>query len=148
MKYIITPVKVHHVVLTATLLTARSVSVSFPTPSCRPEFDLDYDSYHEDYYDRYCQKAHTPYCSHTLLLVCVSQEAKADSSSPLFLVVSALRRCLPHSCQSSCLCLQHYLLLLNSHELTCHTHTQIHTHSKKYIFPCIYRVAHLYTPRS
>lgn len=43
--------------------------------SCRSEFDLDYDSYHDDYYDRYCQKAMHG-SSHTLLLVCVSQEAK------------------------------------------------------------------------
>lgn len=43
--------------------------------SCSSDFDLDYDSYHEDYYDRYCQKAaHAG--SHTLLLVCVSQETK------------------------------------------------------------------------
>lgn len=43
--------------------------------SCSSDFDLDYDSYHEDYYDRYCQKAaHAG--SHTLLLVCVTQETK------------------------------------------------------------------------
>lgn len=73
----------------------------FLHPSCRSEFDLDYDSYHEDYYDRYCQKA-THGSSHTLLLVCVSQEAKGkeaelDSSSLLSPVVSAPRHCLPHS---------------------------------------------------
>lgn len=107
--------------------------------SCRSELDLDYDSYHEDYYDRYCQKA-TPGSSHALLLVCVPHKAKGkgakvDSSSLLSPVVSAPRRCLPHSCQSSCLCC---LLLLNSQTLTHRC-----THTLKVIYFSTYRVEHL-----
>lgn len=57
--------------------------------SCSSDFDLDYDSYHEDYYDRYCQKAaHAG--SHTLLLVCVTQETKRG-----FLILAVPCRCLP-----------------------------------------------------
>lgn len=71
--------------LTHALLSFSPVPVC-TSPACRADLDLDYDSYHEDYYDRYCHPApHT----HFMLLVCVSNWAQEDSSSLLPPLVSA-----------------------------------------------------------
>lgn len=104
-KYDIAPLNVHHIVLTNTeFLPHLCLHLS-----CSSDFDLDYDSYHEDYYDRYCQKAaHAG--SHTLLLVCVSQEAKRG-----FFILAV-----PGSLCSLSLSV---IFLLNSQELTHDAHT-------------------------
>lgn len=122
------PARLHteanHVVLTNTCLTTPvSLSVSL---ICRTEFDLDYDSYHEDYCDRYCQKAicmagHTPYC----LLVCergLKQDAEADSSF------------LPHSHQSTSLWL-HFLIAFSTKWLRSFTHLQTESCSLHWLQP-------------
>lgn len=126
MKCVIAPVKLHLVDLTNTLLTTSSVSISFSTSPADLSLTWTMTATTRTTMTGTVRKprmvAHTPYC----LSVChtrLKEEARMDSSSLLSPKVSAPPHCLPHSCQSSCLCLQCCLLLLNSQELTRHTHT-------------------------
>ncbi len=130
------PAKVHHVVLTNTLLTTSSVSVSFSTSPTDLSWTWTMTAITRTIMTGTVRKprmaAHTPYSSSA----ChggLKEEAKADSSSLLPPEVYAARRCLPHSCQSSCLCSQCCLLLLNSQELTHHTQTHKRTHTQIYL---------------
>ena len=89
---------------------------------CRSEFDLDYDSYHEDYYDRY-----TSGSSHTLLLVCMSQDAQEGGSSGFFILgVSNGLRCLSFSATQLSVILSLLTMLPVTTQQPC-THCMLHT---------------------